>query len=254
MAGASTTAAQSLLAEFREAVADDMLTLALLHSEELSADRIGQLHEAGFPETLCVQLHGDKGREAIAMMRQGMADLGLPVSTSMLDELAADFAGIYLTHGIQASPAESVWIDEDGLAMQEPMFQVREIYRRHGFTVANWRMRSDDHLVCQLQFLSHLVSPKGGAGGLATAATFLDEHSLRWIDEFAARVIARCDTPFYAGLSALTAAYLDEVRDHLAAVLNESRPTREEIDRRMKPKRQSLPELSCGDGGMAPSW
>ena len=43
---------------------------------------------------------------------------------------------------------------------------------------ANWRKRSDDHLVLQLQFLAHLF---GEGRGAPTAARFMDEHLLRWL-------------------------------------------------------------------------
>jgi len=45
-------------------------------------------------------------------------------------QLAADFAAIYLNHSIQASPCESVWLDEEGLMRQQPMFKVNAIKLR----------------------------------------------------------------------------------------------------------------------------
>jgi TorA maturation chaperone TorD len=62
------------------------------------------------------------------------------------DDLAADYAGIYLTHAMRAAPYESVWRDEDQLMMQAPTFAVREFYTRHGMVVQNWRHQPDDHL------------------------------------------------------------------------------------------------------------
>ena len=55
------------------------------------------------------------------MLAEAVATIGL--GDGERDELAADFAAIYLTHGLSASPYESVWLDEEGLAMQGPMFQ-----------------------------------------------------------------------------------------------------------------------------------
>ena len=86
--------------------------------------------------------------------------------------------------------------------------------------------------------------------------TFLDEHALRWLPDFAARVAARCATPFYAGLSIFTTAYMDEMRDLLADALGEARPTAEEIEKRMKSKSADtvvLPDPKFVPGS-APSW
>ena len=55
---------------------------------------------------------------------------------ALQDDLDADFAGIYLTHALRASPCESVWLDEENLMMQGPSFAVRDCYRRHGLSVA----------------------------------------------------------------------------------------------------------------------
>jgi len=55
--------------------------------------------------------------------------------------------------------------------------------------------------VLQLQFLAHLFSLDDQQETLREAARFLDEHPLRWVEQFARRVAARCQTPFYAGLS-----------------------------------------------------
>ena len=85
---------------------------------------------------------------------------------------------------------------------------------------------------------------------------FLDEHLLRWLPEFAARVAARCATPFYAGLCIFTAGYMDEMRGLLADVLGEPRPTPEEIEQRMKPASVHTVELPDPKfvPGSAPSW
>jgi len=242
---------QDPLAAFRSAVSHDVLALALLHNEELSAEIIAQLKAEKFPRSLQLQLVSDSGKDATHLLHEGVELLDKDADTELLDELAADYASIYLTHALRASPYESVWIDEEGLAMQEPMFQIRAIYKRHGLAAPDWRKRSDDHLVLQLQFVSHLLASDGD---LHETARFLDEHMLRWLPDFGARVAARSATPFYAGLCAFTAAYMDEVRDLLAEILGEQRPTPEEIEKRMKPGTTAeLPEPGYTPGS-APSW
>ena len=241
------------VATLRGALAHDLLALAVLHNEELSKQMVARLREGGFPRDLRLNLVSERGREATDLMRAGIEAIGDTPDQETLDELAADYAAIYLTHGLHASPYESVWIDEEGLAMQEPMFQIRALYERHGLAVPDWRQRSDDHLVVQLQFVSQLFD---NGADLGEIATLLDEHLLRWLPEFAARVAARCATPFFAGLCIFTAAYVDEMRDLLADVLGEPRPTAEEIERRLKPKSVDtvpLPEPKFLPG-TAPSW
>ncbi len=148
-----------------------------------------------------------------------------------------------------------MWLDEDSLALQEPMFRVRDWYRRYGLAVTDWRKRSDDHLVYQLRFLAQMLDGEEGPAVFEEVARFMDEHLLRWIDGFAERVAARCATRLYAGLALLTAAYLDELRGLLAELAGEPRPTAEEVEARFAPAR-AMPREVEGPfvPGVAPSW
>ncbi len=94
-------------------------------------------------------------------------------SEANLDDLAADFAAIYLTHGYRVSPNESVWRDEEGLERQGPMFSVRAWYKHHNLQTPDWRIRADDHLVNELQFLAMLSQRAADFDQLREAARFL---------------------------------------------------------------------------------
>jgi TorA maturation chaperone TorD len=205
-----------------------------------------------------LRLQGAPATDSLRLLRQGLHDIPIDLDQKTLDILAAEYADIYLNFSLHTSPCESVWVDEDGLTMQDAMFQIRDWYARHGLAVENWRMRSDDHLVTQLQFLAYLLEGNPGLERLGETARFLDEHLLRWIGEFAERVSARCKTRLYAGLAALTAAYLDEFRDLAAELLDSPRPSAEEIEERMRPK-QTAPGIAVAAPGpfvpgTAPSW
>ncbi len=240
------------LEAFRVAVAADLVTLASLHHVEVDDRMLVDLALVSFPRELGLKLKSPKAVEAVKFMVDALIDLPLPVPKATLDELAADYAAIYLNHDYSASPYESVWLDEENLVMQAPMFQVREFYRRHGLGVADWRNRSDDHLVIELLFIASLMQ-SGQPDALAEAAHFMDEHLLRWLPQFGERVAKRCATPFHAAACWLTAAYCDELRDLLAKILGEPRPSPEEIEARMRPQIvQAVPVKFVP--GVAPSW
>lgn len=244
-----------VLERFLETVSQDLLTLAMLHECELDAERILAIRREGAADLLGLRLTGATARQALALLDQGLQDIPQELTQDSLDILAVEYADIYLNNSFGASPCESIWIDEDGLAMQEPMFQIRAFYRRHGLSAPDWRTRTDDHLVHQLNFLSQLLRPGAPEERLAEAARFADEHILRWIGEFAKRIAERCATRFYAGLAQLTAAYLDELRDILAEILAQPRPSVEEIDQRMQPKlSMAVAGPAAFTPGETPSW
>lgn len=208
----------SLPAELREAVADDIEALAVLHDREIDAGMLKALKDAGFPDSLGLKPVTQRLTEARDLMRAALAEL--PDDT--LDDLAADYAAIYLNGTYGASPCESVWTDEDRLVCQAPMFALREVYAADGLKAADWRKRPDDHLVLELQYLARRLRKAGGDEDERQVAAFLDDHLLRWLPDFARRVAQRCETPFYAGLALLSLAYLDALRDFLTPCLPRS--------------------------------
>jgi TorA maturation chaperone TorD len=252
--------------QFRRLVAADLRELAFLQEQEVTAETLQGLREVDFPNNLGLRIASDKGQQVCQFLHTAISSLGEAIavehaeidtedagtadadgSSNPLHELAADFAAIYLNHTYRASPCESVWFDEDGLAYQEPMFQAREMYKRYGLAADNWRRRSEDHLVMQLLFVAHLMDI-GDRGALQDAVTFLDAHTLRWIGQFAERIAARCDTQFYGGLTLLTDVYLEQIRDHLADILDQPRPTAEEVEAKSAALAESNKETdtACG--------
>jgi TorA maturation chaperone TorD len=239
---------------FCSQVSADLMMLARLQDLELDATGLRQLQDKQFPHSLALQLENPVADEAIQLLAAALVEIGSEPQDQVLDELSADFANIYLINQYSASPCESVWIDEDGLTMQEPMFQIRKWYQRYRLEVPDWRQRTDDHLVFQLQFIASLVE-QGDETSLRDVCRFMDEHILRWIDDFSRRVASRAITPFYAGLAILTATYLDEIREILGLVLGEPRPSEEDIEQRMKPITQvEVPVPEAFVPGVSPSW
>lgn len=205
------------------ALAEDVYTLALLQDRELGAEMLHGLRQIGFPANLALLPEG-QARQAHELMAAALAALPVEADAALLDGLAADFAAIYLNGSLGASPSESVWLSDDHLSCQEAMFALRDLFAARGLAAPDWRRRPDDHLIFQLQFLAHGLRHGQDAEALAQLARFLDEHLLRWLPDFARRVASRCDTAFYAALSLLTVAWVDQFRDLLARVLEEPRP------------------------------
>ena len=253
---------EAILTALCSAIAQDLSQLAVLHDRELDAARIADLQETNFPAGLGLCLQSELACEAAGVLKAALVDLGHAPAEAVMDELAADYADIYLNHALQASPFESVWLDEDGLAMQQPMFQVRRWYQRYDIVVQDWRTRADDFLGYQLAFLAHLFTSctetqdeASAVKLLRDAAAFQDEHLLRWLPEFASRIARRCATPFYAGLAMLTAAYMEDLRELLVDILDEPRPDAETIEQRMKPRASvAVAPPAPYVPGVAPSW
>jgi TorA maturation chaperone TorD len=229
----------ALVKQWRQAVASDLRQLAILHSRELTSEDLHGLIENNFPESLGFRLTSENGKSCLDFVQKSLENMK-EINQQLIDELAMDFAGIYLNHQYQVSPCESVWFDDENLVFQEAMFAVRECYNKYALEAENWRVMPDDETKETLLELCR----------------FLDEHILRWIDRFAAKVNKRCLTQFYAGINILTAQYLDEMRNMLAELLEIPRETPEQIEKRLA-REKSKPELVVPlkfMPGVSPSW
>lgn len=190
---------------------DFLAILVRLHDRELDRDVIAGLREVALPGWAEAVFDVPEVTEAATAL-----DAALPQSpdAAKLDDLAAVYADLFLTHGYRVSPSASVWLTEDHLERQLPMFDVREWYEHYDISVPDWRVRADDHLVHELQFLTFLLG-HGNTVAAQDAARFLDMHVLPWVPEFCRQAEARLEDPLYKAIMALTGATLDALRTEL---------------------------------------
>lgn len=251
--------------QLRIAIADDLDGLIRLHERELDAETLRALGECAFPQNLALL----PDAEVAAATRQAVNEAAAALQKSdeaaaeenarrTLDVLAADYAAIYLNNAFGSSPYESVWLHDEHLACQQPMFELRELYAAAGLRVDDWRKRYDDHFVLQFQYLVHRLRQSEELAPLSGLGGFLDEHVGYWFPDFAARVAQRADTPVYATLAVLTAGWLAQLRQTIEDVSGEPRTPREVIAQRIKAKMSeaaaTVAPIKFMPGAGGPSW
>lgn len=254
---------------FFNALVDDLEQLIRLHDRELEVATLRALKLAAFPAGLALTPADATAQLAYENFAAALAGLPEVPTPQVLDELAADFAAIYLNNSHGASPYESVWLDDEHLACQQPMFELREIYATAGFRAADWRSRFDDHLVLQLHYLRHVLATLASAGeagcGLPSPAVdgekfanFIDEHLGYWFPDFARRVALACATPFYAALAELTHVWLIRLRAILEEIYACPVPDRAAVSARIQRKlalgKADVAPIRFMPGAQGPSW
>jgi TorA maturation chaperone TorD len=215
-AGATTRPAGNPIPGFAglAPLAEGLDVLIRFHDREIDRDLLEGLHRHDVMAGLALLMPGAASRLALRDLAAALEQVGLDPAPATLDDLAAEYADLFLTHGYRVSPSGSVWLTEDRLERQIPMFDVREWYDHYGVSVPNWRVRPDDHLVHELQFLSHLAQ-MGSEVPATDMARFLDLHVLPWLPEFCRKAEDRVRAPLYVALLRLTRHYLDDLRDGL---------------------------------------
>lgn len=241
------------LAAFASAAASDLALIGDLHDREPTAELIETLRACPLDQGLGLVMRTPDARAALDALRAATAALPSPLDTEAIDELASGYADIYLRYAFRASPAESVWLTEDGLERQAPMFALREVYRRHELRATDWAGRSEDHLVVQLRFVAKLLDKTNSVEQVAEVARFLDSHLLLWIRRFAAQLVNAGALDWYCALALVTATYLDELRDHLAEITGIERPAPAAEAKKTGRKSQDAEDRPFVPG-IAPSW
>lgn len=239
---------------FYAVISRDLELLALLHDREPTAELIETLRAAATDGWFGLNAMSQTTQRGSELFAAALADMPQPLVQTTLDELAVDYANIYLVHAYRAPPTESPWLDQDKLERQQPMFDLAEWYRRHGLAAADRQVRSDDHLVLQLQFLSHLFAHTHDGKAVEEAAQFMDAHLLRWFGRFSEIIAARCMTPYFAGLVTLTHGYLEDLRDCLATLADAPRPVEPVKERVTSADYGVEPEPTRYIPGATPSW
>ncbi len=237
-------------AELRNALVEDLDQLIRLHDRELDAEILAALKVAAFPNGLALSAADEAGRTAHSNMAAALHDM------PTLDELAADYAAIYLNNRFGASPYESVWLSDEHLACDRSMFELREIYAAAGWQVSDWRSRFDDHLVLQLQYLRQVLA--SAAVDPEKLAVFIDQHLGYWLPDWAQRVSAHCNTAFYAALAELTYVWLLHFRELLGEIHDLPLPSREEmgalINRKLALDKAEIAPIRFVPGIQGASW
>ncbi len=131
--------------------------------------------------------------------------------TSYMDDLAVDYARIFLAAGINqgkaAFPYESVYTSSKKIVMQEAWEEVKQLYAKHGFILGE--AASDileDHICMELEFIAHLCEETNVDYDLSLL--FINEHLLNWCEAFCNDVKAYASEDFYKYLADTTLEFI----------------------------------------------
>ncbi len=209
-----------------EQAAEFISVLARLHDREADAELLNGLREEKVLVWMAELVETELASKAVRALEASLADLPTPIDEETIDTLAAEYTDIYLTHNYSIGTTGSVWLTDEHLERQQPMFDVRELYDHYGIKVENWRIRPDDHLVCELQFVQHLCQ-LGTVNAALDMVYFLDKHLLSWLPDFAELVARRPTASFYIASALLTNGFMQELRDLLEDITGIERPVEE---------------------------
>jgi anaerobic sulfite reductase subunit A len=128
---------------------------------------------------------------------------------AVLDDLAVDYARIFLSAGVAqgkaAFPYESVYTSRKHLVMQDSRMDVVSLYAKRGVTPSkdNYHV-PEDHLGYLCEYMAILIDE----GAADEQKAFLKNHLLNWVSAFTVDMGKYAATDFYGGLAKLTRGFL----------------------------------------------
>lgn len=149
----------------------------------------------------------------------------------LLDELSGEYTYLFIgPKKLPAPPWESVYISKQRLIFQESTLIVRRAYLEYQFLPANYPHEADDHLALELDFMAHLAKNTEERYKdqnltelrelLSDQKSFLEEHLLIWIPEFAQQIQSSKSQFMYPQIAKLTDQVINIDRDTLDELFN----------------------------------
>jgi TorA maturation chaperone TorD len=153
--------------------------------------------------------------------------------TELAEELAVEYARLFLGPGEHISPHESVH-REASSAGSGGLWGEQTVWVKRFIETAGLEYQADytgipDHISVELEFLEKLAQREAAAWSeenaedaancLKIEKMFIEEHLSKWIPTFCDKVIARAEAAFYREMAKLTRSFLEfeqnTIDDHL---------------------------------------
>jgi len=136
-----------------------------------------------------------------------------------LDKLQREYTHLMIgPNKLPAPPWESVYRSEARVIFQESTLIVRRAYLNYNFLPANYPHEADDHIALELDFMAHLAKLllesfeenqiEEVKKLLADQKSFLEEHLLTWVGQFAEQIQNSKTHYFYPQIAEMTHQFL----------------------------------------------
>lgn len=185
--------------------------LATAYRQEVTSEFLQQLRDPEFLEILS------------GLGIQLTSDFLQKPEEELLDDLAVEFAGLFLGPGGHISPHESVHHQRDGveggMLWGETTAEVKKFIESAGPDYSPEYTGLPDHISVELEFMEALARHEEQAWSvddeeeafrcLDMERRFLEEHLSRWVPAFCDKVMATAELSFYRELAGLTKRFIE---------------------------------------------
>ena len=137
----------------------------------------------------------------------------------LLEQLAVEYAALFLGPGGHVSPHESVHASQrGGILWGDETVKVKRYIEALGMSLRDDFHGLPDHISVELDLMANLAGHEGRAwqandldqvlNALAYQQEFLQEHLLRWVPQFCKKILEATQLGFYRGVARVTRDFL----------------------------------------------
>lgn len=148
-----------------------------------------------------------------------------------VEALKVDFSKLFVgPYKLLAAPYGSVYLDDERKLMGDSTLDVKNRYRDAGLGTAKNFKDAPDHIAAELEFMYYLIFKELEAFSKANIETaigfihqqksFLEDHLMAWVPDFAANIIEHAETAFYQNLARATEALLKKNHEIVGGFLD----------------------------------
>ena len=145
--------------------------------------------------------------------------------------LKVDFSKLFVgPYKLSAAPYGSVYLDGERKIMGDSTLNVINRYREAGLDTAKNFKDAPDHIAAELEFMYYLIFKEVEAfsnsnietviGFIQKQKSFLEDHLMAWVPEFANSIIKYAENPFYPNLAKATETFLKENYQIVCSVID----------------------------------
>ena len=185
--------------------------LAAVYRREVTSDLLQQIKDPRFMGVL-----SDLGAEKMGLFFQ-------KPDKELLEELAVEYARLFLGPGRHISPHESVHHQggdgQGGSLWGKSTVEVKKLIESTGLDYKDAYKGMPDHISVEFEFMQQVILREEKAWEEADTKTasdcrqlekkFMEEHLSRWIPTFCDKVIKEAELPFYREMAVLTGKFIE---------------------------------------------
>lgn len=149
----------------------------------------------------------------------------------LLEDLAVEYARLFLGPGKHISPHESVHLPggegQSGQLWGESTVEVKKFIESSGLHYKSEYTGLPDHISVELEFMEQVTlreeqawkeeDKDGALHCLKMEKKFMEEHLILWIPIFCEKVMEEAELPFYRDMAALTKHFIEFEKDEVSS-------------------------------------